>query len=449
MTQPHPHAVHRSWDRDYSTIVRTDGVYLYDDRGRRYIDATGGSSVVVTIGHGVQAINDVMYEQSKQFNFYPAHAFSNKPFQDLSDLIVSLAPGGLKDASKVWITCTGTDATDDAVRLARQYWAEKGRMSKYLTICRWQAFHGNNIAVAGFSGLTQRRAIFAPMFIESPHIPPAYCYRCHYDMTYPSCGLKCARALESTIRQVGPDNVMAFIAEPVVGAALGAVPAPDGYFQVIREICDKYDVLFISDEVMTCFGRTGKLWGIEHWGVTPDIIAAAKGMSSGYTPLSAIIAKDSDWQPLIANNTPNKAGHTLNANAVSSAGGIAVINYLLQENLVQRCADMGAYMLEQMKEKLLRHRIVGDVRGKGLMVGFEMVQDKATKAPFDAKARLSGLVEKEAFARGVITYACTGTVDGVLGDMTLLAPPLIINKDQVDEIVHVLDESLSAIEAKL
>jgi len=242
---------------------------------------------------------------------------------------------------------------------------------------------------------------------------------------------------------------MAFIAEPVVGAALGAVPAPEGYFQLIREICDKYEVLFIADEVMTCFGRTGKLWGIEHWGVTPDIIASAKGMSSGYTPLSAVIAKDSIWQPLIDNNSPFKAGHTLNANAVSCAGGIAVINYLVKENLVQRCAEMGAYMLEQMKVKLLRHRIVGDVRGKGLMVGFEMVKDKATKEPFDAKLRLAGRLEQEAFARGVITYPCTGALDGVLGDMILLAPPLIISRDQVDEVVNALDESLTAIEAEL
>jgi adenosylmethionine-8-amino-7-oxononanoate aminotransferase len=449
MANPHPYAVHRAWDRDYHTIERTEGVYLYDTQGNRYIDATGGSSVVVTIGHGVKEVPDAMYAQEQKFSFYPAHAFSNQPLRDLCERIVHLAPGEMKGRSKVWLTCTGTDATDDAVRLARQYWVEKGRPSKYHVITRWQAFHGNNIAVAGFSGLTARRAIFTPMFVESPHIPPAYCYRCYFELKYPSCGLKCARALETQIRQSGPENIAAFIAEPVVGAALGAVPAPDGYFQIIRDICDKYEVLFIADEVMTCFGRTGKMWGMEHWGVTPDIIAAAKGITSGYTPLSAIIARDSVWQPLIDHNSPFKAGHTLNANAVSCAGAIAVIDYLQKHNLVERCAEMGAYMLEQMKAKLLPHPTVGDVRGKGLMLGFEQVKDKASREPFDPRLKMSSRLEEEAFKRGVITYPCTGSVEGVAGDMTLLAPPFIITREQVDEVVRALDESLTALEAAL
>jgi adenosylmethionine-8-amino-7-oxononanoate aminotransferase len=450
MVNPHPYAVHRSWDRDYRVIERTDGVYLYDTEGKRYIDATGGSSVVVSIGHGVKEIPDAMYAQAQEYSFYPAHAFSNQHFRDLSESLAKLAPGEMKDNGKVWITCTGTDATDDAVRLARQYWVEKGVPSKYIVITRWQAFHGNNIAVAGFSGITQRRSIFQPMFVDSPHIPPAFCYRCPFELEYPACELKCARSLESMIRQVGPEYVAAFIAEPVVGAALGAVPAPDGYFQKVREICDKYDVLFIDDEVMTGFGRTGKMWGIEHWeGVTPDIIATAKGITSGYTPLSAVIAKNEIWQPLIDNNSPFKAGHTLNANAVSCVGAMAVLEYLQEHNLVERSAEMGAYMLSEMEDKLLRHRIVGDVRGLGLMVGFELVQDKQTKEPFDPKLLLSRQLEEEAFERGVITYPCSGTVDGQAGDMTLLSPPLTITREQIDEVVKVVDESLTALEAKL
>ena len=450
MAKPHPYAVHRSWDRDYHIIDHTDGVYLYDTAGNRYIDGTGGSSVVVSIGHGVKEIPDAMYAQAQKFSFYPCHAFSNQLFRDLSERLVSLAPGEMRDNAKVWVTCTGTDATDDAVRLARQYWVEKGITSKYIVVTRWQAFHGNNIAVAGFSGITQRRALFTPMFVESPHIPPAFCYRCYFEQEYPSCGLRCARSLESIIRQTGPENVAAFIAEPVVGASLGAVTAPDGYFQVIREICDKYDVLFISDEVMTGFGRTGKMWGIEHWeGVTPDIIATAKGITSGYTPLSAIIARNEIWQPLIDNNSPFKAGHTLNANAVSCAGAMAVMDYLEEHNLVEQSAEMGEYMLGEMKDKLLKHRIVGDVRGKGLMVGFELVEDKETKEPFDPKLLVSRQLEDEAFERGLITYPCSGTVDGQEGDMTLLSPPLIITREQIDEVVRILDESLTALEARL
>lgn len=449
MAKPHPYAVHRSWDRDYHVIERTDGIYLYDTEGNRFIDATGGSSVVVSVGHGVQEIPEAMHEQAQKFSFYPAHAFSNEQFRALSELLVQLAPGEMKNDAKVWVTCTGTDATDDAVRLARQYWVEKDVTSKYLVITRWQAFHGNNIAVAGFSGITGRRSIFQPMFVDSPHIPPAFCYRCPFELEYPSCDLKCARSLESMIHQVGPENVAAFIAEPVVGAALGAVPAPEGYFQKVREICDEYDVLFISDEVMTGFGRTGKMWGIEHWGVTPDIIAAAKGITSGYTPLSAVIAKNEIWQPLIDNNSPFKAGHTLNANAVSCAGALATINYTQEHNLVHRSAQMGEYMLQKMKDVLLPHPSVGDVRGKGLMVGFEQVKDKETKEPFDPELKVSQQLEDEAFKRGLITYPCSGTVDGYAGDMTLLAPPLIITREQIDDVVSILDEALTAVEEKL
>jgi adenosylmethionine-8-amino-7-oxononanoate aminotransferase len=449
MASPHPYAVHRRWDRDYHVIEKAEGIYLYDTEGNQFIDGTGGSSVVVTIGHGVDEVPDAMHEQAENFSFYPCHAFSNQPFRDLSELIVSLAPGEMKNDAKVWAACTGTDATDDAVRLARQHAVETGQNSRHVVISRWQAFHGNNIAVAGFSGLTQRRDIFTPMYVDSPHIPPAFCYRCYWDAEYPSCGLKCAQALETAIHQAGSDNVLAFIAEPVVGAALAAVPAPDGYFQMVREICDKYDVLLIIDEVMTGFGRTGKMWGIEHWeGVTPDIIATAKGITSGYTPLSAIVAKNEIWEPLIENNSPFKAGHTLNANAVSCAGAIAVINYLRKNGLVQRAAEMGDYFLDQMRDKLLAHDIVGDVRGRGLMTGMEFVKDKETKDPFDPDLLVARKFEDEAFERGLITYPCGGTVNGQAGDTSLLSPPLIVTQEQVDEMVTILDESVSALEMK-
>jgi adenosylmethionine-8-amino-7-oxononanoate aminotransferase len=288
------------------------------------------------------------------------------------------------------------------------------------------------------------------MFVESPHIPPAFCYRCYFEMTPDSCGLKCARALETIIRQVGAANVAAFIAEPVVGAALCSVPAPDGYFQTIREICDKYDILFIADEVQTGFGRTGKMFGIEHWpGVTPDIIALAKGITSGYTPLAAIIARDEIWQPLIDKNSPFKAGHTLNANAPSCVGAIAVLDYLQANHLVEQSAEVGAYMLSQMKEKLLKHPMVGDVRGKGLMLGIEFVKDQKTKEPFDPKLHVAKQFEDETFARGLITYPCTGSVDGAAGDMTQMAPPLILTIEQADEIIRLLEESVAALEARL
>ena len=448
---PHQHAVHRSWDRDYGVIERTEGIYLYDIQGNRFIDGTGGSAVVVNIGHGVQEINDAMYEQGKKFNFYPAHAFSNQPFRDLSQMLVKMAAAGMRDDSKVWTTDSGTGANEDAMRLARQHFVERGIGAKYMVISRWQGFHGNSITIAGASGLTLRRSLFAPMFVNMPHIPPAFCYRCYFGQNDPKrCGLLCARALETEILQQGPENVAAFIVEPVVGAALGGVPAPDGYFEVIRDICDRYDVLMIVDEVMTGIGRTGKMWGIEHWpGVTPDIVTSAKGLTSGYTPLSAVIARNTVWEPLIENNSPYKAGRTLNANAVSCAGAIAVLNYVEERQLVRNAAEMGDYMLKQMTERLMRHRMVGDVRGKGLMIGFEFVQDRATKQPFAPQLRLSKQLEDETYARGLIVYPCTGSIAGQGGDMVLMSPPLIITKAQIDEVVDILDESIGAIESRL
>jgi adenosylmethionine-8-amino-7-oxononanoate aminotransferase len=241
--------------------------------------------------------------------------------------------------------------------------------------------------------------------------------------------------------------VAAFIAEPVVGAALGCVPAPPGYYQRIREICDRYGVLYISDEVMTGWGRTGKFWGVDHWGVTPDIIVTAKGMSSGYAPIAATIARDSVWRPLQEKGSPFRAGHTLNYNPISAAGALANLRYLLEHRLWENAAEVGAYFLEETKS-LLAHKTVGDVRGLGMMVGFELVQDKGTKKPFPASARMSRRVEEAAFARGLIVYSCTGCVDGVAGDMILMAPPLITTKAQVDEIVAILHEAVEAVEGE-
>ena len=305
------------------------------------------------------------------------------------------------------------------------------------------------MAVAGFSGLTARRKIFQPMYVDSPHIPPAFCYRCAYEQTYPACDLLCASALETAILQQGPENVAAFIAEPVVGAALGCVPAPDGYFQKIREICDRHNVLFIADEVMTGWGRTGKMWGIEHWDVTPDIIATAKGMTAGYTPLSAILARDEIWGVLERNHSAFKAGHTLNANAVSCAGAIAVINYSLSHDLAGNAAARGGQALAGLADLMAKHPIIGDVRGRGLMFGFELVADHTTRCPFPPAHKVSSLIEAAALRLGLVTYPCTGTIAGGPGDMMLLAPPLVITEQEMAEVLAILDLAVGEVEETL
>jgi adenosylmethionine-8-amino-7-oxononanoate aminotransferase len=449
MSKPNTHVVHRSWDREFPVIDRAEGIYLYDTTGKQYIDGSGGSSVVTSVGHGNREVLDAMETQAQKFSLIPAHAFTNQPQLDLGDVLVGLAPGEMKNNCRTWFACTGSDANDDAVRLARQYFVESGKPAKFQIIGRWRGFHGNTISAAGISGITGRRSIFQPMYVDSPHIFPAFCYRCNYEQIYPDCKLLCARALESTIRQQGPETVAAFIAEPVVGAALGCVPAPDGYFEKIREICTKYDVLFIADEVMTGWGRTGKLWGMEHWNVTPDIVSTAKGITGGYSPFSAIIARESIWDALQQNHSPFKAGHTLNANAVSCVAALTVIHYIQEHDLVENSRMRGEQLMNGLTQLMEKHQILGDVRGKGLMVGFEFVQSQDTKDTFPPQLKLATLFEKIALNNGLVTYPCTGSIDGVMGDMVLLAPPLIITQTQVDDMIQLIDQTISELEGLL
>lgn len=260
-----------------------------------------------------------------------------------------------------------------------------------------------------------------------------------------TCGLRCARALEDAICQAGAENVAAFIAEPVVGAALASVPAPDGYFQAVREICDKYQVLLITDEVMTGLGRTGKMWGIDHWGVTPDIMAISKATTGGHYPVSAIVGREEIWSVLQKAGAHFRAGHTMNANAIGMAAAIATLQYIDEHKLVDLAAQTGAYFLDKLKS-LLAFRTVGDVRGLGMMVGFELVSDKNTKEPFDVKREMSRKFCDLTLKRGLVSYPCGGTVRGVAGDTVLLAPPLITTKAQIDEIVTILQESMQEFE---
>ncbi len=448
MSRPNETAVQRRWDWHYPLVARAEGIYLWDTEGKRYIDGSGGSSVVTAIGHGVKEIPEAMARQAQDYSFYPAHAFSNPRLLELADLIASIAPGDLRNNCKTWMTVTGSEATDDAARLARQYWVVRGKVAKHIILGRWQAFHGDNIFAVSMSGLSARRRIYTPMFRDMPKIPPAFCYRCYFEKAYPQCNLLCARVLEDAICQSGPENVAAFIAEPVVGSALACCPAPDGYFQIIREICDRYDVLFIVDEVMTALGRTGRMWGIEHWGVTPDIIAMSKALTGGHFPVAAIVARDELWETLRQANAHFRAGHTLNASVIGMVAAIETIKYIQKHDLVENARVVGTYFLDQLKS-LLAYRTVGDVRGKGMMVGFEFVADKATRAPFAPEREISRLFSELTFERGLISYPCAGTVRGMAGDTILMAPPLITTREQIDEIMAILHDSMRAFEVQV
>lgn len=440
-----PALIFRDFERDYRLLERGEGIYLYDADGKRYIDGTSGSAAVTNIGHGVQQVMKAVETHIRQYAYCPSHYFANRPAMELAELLASITPEGL---NKVWLVSDGSEATETAVKFARQYHLARGNPSKSLIISRWLSYHGATLGALGFGGHAIRRSPYLPLYRNMPHIPPAYCYRCEYGATYPECDMQCAWALENEIRRQGPENVAAFIAEPIVGAALGAVPPVDEYFGIIRGICDRYNVLFIADEVMTGFGRTGEIFGMDNWGVKPDLMACAKGISGGYVPLGAVIMDEEIIHTMQEAGQDVIAGHTYCAHHLIAAVAIAVVQYMIDEDLVDRSRENGAYFIEKLYS-LKSHEIVGDVRGRGLFVGVEFVLDKATKKPFPAEDQVAARIGSEALDLGLITYPGTGNVNGDQGDHILLSPPLIIDCEQIDEIVAILDDSISRVEDEL
>lgn len=439
--------IHRDLQRTYPTIVRAEGVYLYDADGKRYLDGSGGSAAVTSIGHGVAEVIAAMTEQARAIAYAPTHAFTSAAVKDCARLIVeAFAPPGLE---RVWFVSGGSEATENAVKMALQYHRDRGNESKHVVIGRWSSFHGATLAALGYGGNTGRRRRYQPFLPPAEHIAPCFPYRCWASGSCPDCDLSCAHQLEHVIRQVGPENVAAFIAEPVVGATLGAAPATPGYFQAIREICDRYDVLFIADEIMTGFGRTGRNFALDHWEVVPDLIACAKGISGGYAPLGAVIVRPEIVAEVGRRGSSFVIGHTYAANPLSGAVGAAVLRYIRDHDLVRNAAEVGGYFLDRLRALQERHAIIGDVRGLGLLAGIELVRDRATKAPFPPDLQIGRRAGAATLERGLVSYPGTGTVDGVMGDHLLYAPPLTISRGEIDELVEILDESLSAVAAEI
>ena len=335
------HLIFRDFKRRYPEIVRGEGVYLYDQSGKKYLDGTSGSAAVCNLGHGVADISRAVAAELDRYAYCPCHCFANRPSVELAALLAEIAPGRL---NRAWTVSDGSEATEAAVKLARQYQVIRGNPSKSKVITRWQSYHGATLTALGYGGLSGRRRIFSPFFCNAHHIPPAYCYRCPFNRTYPGCDLLCARALETEIRQLGPENVAVFIAEPIVGSALGCAPPPPEYFSIVRDICDRYEVVFIADEVMTGFGRIGHWFGIDHWSVVPDIIACAKGLSGGYLPLGAIIVDEGIVTTMIERESNIITGHTNSAHHVTAAAGVAAIKYTRDHGLVERSREMGGLL---------------------------------------------------------------------------------------------------------
>ncbi len=422
----------------YPEIVRGEGVYLYDREGRRYLDGSSGA-IVVTVGHGVAEIADAMRGQAGRLAYVHGTEFTSTAMEELA---AELSPRAPVDDCRLYLVSGGSEATETAIKLARQYHLARGGAGRYKVVFRWPSYHGATLGALSVSGRPTLRAAFAPLLQEMPRIPAPYAYRCALPGCGPTCSLECAKALEETLKAEGPDTVAAFIAEPVIGASAGAVVPPPDYFRIVRETCDRHGVLFICDEVMTGVGRTGRWFGIEHWGVRPDVITTGKGLTSGYLPGGALLVRGEIVETLSARGGFHH-GFTYSHHPVVAATALAVVRYVERHGLVERARIEGAYLQERLQQ-LRDLPAVGDVRGLGLMAAVELVQDQRSKAPYPVDAHMAQAVQAEALGRGLVVYASGGQVDGA-GDLVMVGPPLVVDRAQIEEIVSILGDTISAL----
>ena len=422
--------------------VGGEGCYLIDSTGKRYLDGSGGAAVSC-LGHGDKTITQAIASQLDKLAFAHTGFFTSEPAEALADLLVEHAPEGI---DRVYLVSGGSEATEAAIKLARQYWVEKGQPERGRLIARKQSYHGNTIGALSAGGNEWRRQQFAPLLLDVSHIDPCYEYRLRRDDESPEdYGLRAAQALEDEILRVGPDTVMAFMAEPVVGATAGALAPAPGYFKRIREICDQYGVLLILDEVMCGMGRTGSLFACEQDGIAPDIVCIAKGLGAGYQPIGAMLCTAEIFDTIKNGTGFFQHGHTYLGHPAAAAGGHAVVSAILERGLIERVKTQGEKLQDSLEARFAQHPHVGDIRGRGLFRGVELVQDRGSKAPFDPSKGVAGKIKKAAFAEGLICYPMSGTIDGRQGDHVLLAPPFIIEDDQITELTDKLERAIHAV----
>ncbi len=430
----------RSFRKTYPQAVRGEGCYVFTADGKKYLDAAGGAAVV-NIGHGVAAIGRAIAEQAARLAFAHTSQFHTEVAERLAERLRRLAPPTYREAGRVYFTSGGSEATETAIKLARQYFVERGEPSRTRVVSRWQSYHGSTLGALGVSGNLRRRAPYAPLLPDWGHIPPCYCYRCPLGLAYPDCEVACADELEKFVAGVRPETVAAFIFEPIVGATLGAVVPPEGYAQRLAEICRHHGILLIADEVMTGMGRTGKPFAVEHWGVAPDMILVGKGVASGYAPLGGVLVAPQVAEAIARGSGAFEHGFTYQAHPVAMAAGLAVLDYIEQHRLFERVAPAGCELLKAL-EPLSANPHVGDIRGRGLLVGVELVNNRATREPFPRQAGVAEAVRRAALDEGVTTYPIQGCVDGECGDHILLAPPFIVSADEIREIARALTAAI-------
>ena len=428
--------LHRSLRETPPKAIGGEGVYLFAEDGRRVIDASGGAAVSC-LGHQHPRVIAAMVKQASTLAYAHTSFFSSEPAEALAETLVGHEPGGLAYA---YFVSGGSEAIEASIKLARQYFLERGEPQRQHFIARRQSYHGNTLGALAAGGNAWRRAPYAPLLSGAfSHVTPAFAYHeKHEDESDTQFVARLAAELEAEFQRLGPNTVAAFLAEPVVGATAGAVTAPDGYFKAVREICDRHGALLILDEVMSGMGRTGTTHAWEQEGVAPDIQAIAKGLGGGYQPIGAMLASGKIIDTIRSGSGAFQHGHTYLAHPLACAAALAVQNVIREDNLLEQIKQRGRQLEQRLTERFGNHRHVGDIRGRGMFWAIELIADRASRASFDPALKLHQKIKAEAFANGLGCYPGGGTVDGVRGDHVLLAPPYIASADEIDQIVDKL-----------
>ena len=435
------HILHRQLGRSYPVADTARGIRIWDTEGKEYIDASGGAAVSC-LGHAHPDVLAAMHAQLDKLDYAHTSFFTTRAAEELADNLIAHAPNGI---SYVYLVSGGSEAIEAALKLARQCFVERGQTNRRHFIARQQSYHGNTLGALAIGGNAMRRAQFAPLLIDSHHVSRCYEYRGrHVSELLQAYGTRLAQELEAKIAELGPDTIIAFVAETVVGATLGAVPAVPGYFKSIREICDRYGILLILDEVMCGMGRTGTLHACEQEQISPDLMAIAKGLGGGYAPIGAVLVSGKIVDAIEKGSGLFQHGHTYIGHPLACTASLAVQRVIDRDNLLANVRKQGAYLASRLQQRFGNHPFVGDVRGRGLFQGIELVADRGSKKPFESELRMFARVKRDAMERGLLVYPMGGTIDGIRGDHILLAPPFIVDAAAVDTIVERLADAIDA-----
>jgi adenosylmethionine-8-amino-7-oxononanoate aminotransferase len=433
----------RNFRKDYPAAARGEGCWIIDQSGRRFLDASG-QAAVISIGHGVAEIGQAMAKQSAQIAFVHTTQFHSDPAEELAYRLLALAPSNFHSGGRVYFTSGGSEATETAIKLARQFHLESSQPERYRVISRRQSYHGSTLGAMIVSGNVARRTPYQPLLAEWGHIAPCFCYHCPFDAKFPDCAIACANDLDNFLNTNDAASVAAFIFEPVVGATLGAAVPPDGYAQRIAEICRSRGILFIADEIMSGMGRTGKPFAIQHWNVEPDIILVGKGIASGYAPLGAVLVGPRVVDAFERGSGAFQHGFTYQAHPVTTAAANAVLDYIDMHKLFER-VQPAAETLRAELSALNSHPNVGEIRGLGLLLAIEFVKNKSTREPFPRQQNIAERIRQAALDQNVLTYPTQGCVDGINGDHILLAPAFVISQAESAQIASALHSALQKV----